>query len=113
MCTVCTSYRNMLREQNKIKNLSLHPKMNARYMRTLQRNAHIRSLRTAICNENHQLKQMRSKLEEIVEGDGIVVNDELSDDLKTVTDDNSMDAESVKDEFKQIFLRLCNGCLTY
>ena len=39
---------------------------------------------------------MKCKFEEIVEYDGIIVDDKLSDDLKRVTDDHSMDAESVR-----------------
>ena len=109
VCTVCTSYRNTLRallcKQKRIGTLSTHPKMNTRFLRTPQRNAHIKSLKAAICNKNRQLKRIKCKLEEIVEDDGIVVDDELEDDLKRVTDDHSMDAESVRDEFKQIFLQ--------
>ena len=107
MCSVCATYRNTLRalvwKQNKIGSLKPHPKMNIRFLRTPQRNAHIRSLRAAIYNKNRQLKRLKAKLQEIVENDGIVVDDELASDLQQVTDDHPMDAQSIKDEFKRIF----------
>ena len=107
MCSACTSYRNTLSalvwNQNKIGSLKPHPKMNVRFLRTPQRNAHIRSLRAAIHKKNRQLKRLKEKLQEIVEDDGIMVDDELANDLQRVTDDHPVDAESIKDEFKWIF----------
>lgn len=106
MCPACTNYRNTLRalvcKQTKTKTLKPHPKMNTRFLRTPQRNAHIKSLRAAIQNKNRQLKRIRHKLEEIVESDGVTVDDELSKDLESVIDDHCMD---VRDEFKLIFLQ--------
>ena len=105
VCLACIKYRNTLRAL--ICKLSKarthpHPKTNVRFLRTPQRNARLRSLRAAIRNKNQQLKRMRSRLEKIMEDDGVVVDDELSKDLESIIDD---DANAVKDEFKSIFFQ--------
>ena len=87
--------------------------MNVRFLQTPQRIARLRSLKVAICNKNQQLKRMRSRLEKIMEDDGVVVDDELSKDLESVIDDH--DADSMKDEFKSIFFqqRVSKFCRRY
>lgn len=104
LCSICAKYRNTLRvlvwKQKKIASLRPHPKTNARFLRTP---AHIRLLRAAIRNKNRQLKRLKCKLQQIVKDDGIVVDDELSNDLQRVVDENFVDAESIRDEFKRLF----------
>ena len=106
ICSACTKYRNTLRAL--VCKLSKarahpHPKMNVRFLQTPQRSARLRSLKAAIRNKNQQLKRMRSRLEKIMEDDGVVVDDELSKGLESVIDDH--DADSMKDEFKSIFFQ--------
>lgn len=106
VCSICTSYRNTLRAlvcKQKVQALKLHPNVNTRFLRTPQRSAHIRSLRTAIRNKNRQLKRLRCKLEKIVEDDSVAIDNDLSQDLQAVIANHSNDAETVQDDFKRIF----------
>ena len=65
-------------------------------------------------NKNKQLQQLRMKLSSAEETDGILVDDELANDLHQVVN-NKSDHESVfkDDEFKRIFWdqQVCNMCL--
>ena len=106
VCPVCANYRSTLRallcRQQKSQSLCPHPNMNTRFFTTPQRRAHLQALRKAICNKNRQLKQLKLKLEKIVENDSDEVDEELSEDLQMIVEDPSK-AASVKDEFKCIF----------
>ena len=76
--------------------------MNTKFFTTPQRRGHLQALRKAIRNKNRQLKQLKLKLEKIVENDSDKVDEELSEDLQMIVEDPS-NAASVKDEFKCIF----------
>ena len=107
MCSVCEKYRNTLRamfygQKKKFVLQSPHPKMNKRFFRTPQRRRHFRSLQKSLCNQNRQLKQLKSRLEKVVEDDSVEVDDAISQDLNLVMDDLDND-EYVKGQFKWIF----------
>ena len=92
--------RNCIQFQVRI--LSSHT--NIRFLRTPQRTARFVAVRKAIMNKNKQLQRLRMKLSSAVETDGILVDDELANDLHQVVN-NKSDHESVfkDDEFKRIF----------
>ena len=76
--------------------------MNKRFLRTPQRRRYFQSLQKSLCNQNQQLKWLKSRLEKVVGNDSIEVDDALSQDLKLVMDDPNND-EYIKGQFKQIF----------
>ena len=84
VCTHCAKFRNTLRalawKHNSVSDvLSLHT--NISFLRTPQRTARFVAVRKAIMNKNKQLQRLRRKLSCAVETDGILVDDELANDL--------------------------------
>ena len=63
-------------------------------------NARLMSLRRAIKMKNRQLKQLRMKLNVILENDGVQVDEHLQKDLEKIADVHSLVEE---DDFKRIF----------
>ena len=115
VCSHCAKFRNTLRALTwKQKTVSGVPSLhtNIRFLRTPQRTAWFTAFRKAIINKNKQLQWLRRKLSSAVETDGIVVDDELANDLHQVVN-NTSDHESVfsDDEFKKIFWdqQVCNN----
>lgn len=117
VCVHCAKFRNTLRaltwKHNSVSGvLSLHT--NIRFLRTPQRTARFVAVRKAIMNKNKQLQRLRRKLSCAVETNGVLVDDELANDLHQVVN-NKSDHESVfnDDEFKKIFWdqQVCNKLL--
>ena len=107
VCSHCAKFRNTLRaltwKQKPVSDVpSLHT--NIRFLRTPQRTARFIAVRKAIVNKNRQLQRLRLKLSNAVETDGILVDDELANDLHEVVN-NKSDLELVfkDDEFRRIF----------
>jgi len=104
MCTPCYGFRNTLRSlAYKSTKLTLRtPSIytNLRFLKTPQKIAHLMSLRRAIKIKNRQLKQLRMKLNVLVEKDGVQVDEQFQKDLVKVADVHSVMEE---DEFKKIF----------
>ena len=103
VCVPCNAFRPTLRTLfSKHNNRSDIPSVytNTRFLRTPQKNARILSLRKAIRIKNRQLKQLRMRLNTIVESSGVVVPDDLRSDLEMVVENHSAVED---DEFKRIF----------
>lgn len=73
---------------------------NIRWLKTPQKTARLISLRKAIKTKNRQLKQLRMKLQVILEKDGVQVDELLQSDLEKIADVHSL-VEG--DDFKRIF----------
>ena len=104
VCTVCIRYRNTLRalisKAPQSPQISVSIYTNIRRLRTPQRPTHIASLRKAIRNKNRQLKRLRAKVQQVLEGDSIPLDDELSGDVQKVISQHKV---IEKDDFRRIF----------
>ena len=103
MCTPCHKFRDTLRSLSyKSSQLVRTPSLytNIRWLKTPQKNARLMSLRRAIKMKNRQLKQLRMKLNVILENDGVQVDEHLQKDLEKIADVHSLVEE---DDFKRIF----------
>ena len=104
ICTPCYKFRDTLRSLS-CKSNQLVPRTpslytNIRWLKTPQKTARLMSLRKAIKMKNRQLKQLRMKLNVIVEKDGVQVDEHLQRDLEKIADVHSL-VEG--DDFKRIF----------
>ena len=103
LCPSCNGFRDILRALfSKHRNSSDIPSIytNTRFLRTPQKTARIISLQKAIRVKNRQLKQLRMRLSNILDDNGVVVADDLRCDLEKVVDSHQV---LEKDEFKRIF----------
>ena len=105
-CMTCSNYRNTLRALvSKLSNgsgtLRSSTRVNTRFMKSLQRQAHLAALRRAIQNKNKQLQRLKNKIEKLINGESCVtVDEELSNDLQMIIDQHKV---IEKDAFKKIF----------
>ena len=103
LCASCNGFRDILRAMfSKHRNRSDIPSMytNTRFLRTPQKSARIISLQKAVRFKNRKLKQLRMRLNNILDNNGVVVADDLSCDIVKVVDSHQVLEE---DEFKRIF----------
>ena len=103
LCAPCDGFRNTLRSLfSKLRNRSAVPSVytNTRFLRTPQKSDRIKSLQRALRIKTRQLKQLRRRLDSILEHDGVAVADDLRCDLEKVVDNHQVLEE---DEFKRIF----------
>jgi len=87
---------------SKLRKRSIIPSVytNTRFLKTPQKSARIKSLQKAICIKTTQLKELRTRLDSILENNGVVVADDLKADLEKVVDNHKVLEE---DEFKRVF----------
>ncbi|XP_065915629.1 uncharacterized protein [Dysidea avara] len=103
LCAPCYGFCNTLRALfSKLRNRSVVPSVytNTRFLRTPQKSARIKSLQKALHIKTRQLKQLRMRLDSILESNGVVVADDLRCDLEKVVDSHQVLEE---DEFKRVF----------
>ena len=103
ICSFCEKYRNTLRALvSKLCHssyTSVH--VNTRFLRTPQKKAHLIALKKAIKQRNQKLKQLRAKLDKVMNQSACVpVDDGLSADIKQVIKQQPL---MEKDDFKRIF----------
>ena len=103
ICSFCEEYRNTLRALiSKLRHssyTSVH--VNTRFLRTPQGKAHLIALKKTIKQRNLQLKQLRAKLDKVVNQSACIpVDDGLSADMKQVIKQQPLIKE---DDFKRIF----------
>ena len=111
LCAPCYGFCNTLRALfSKLRNRSVVPSVytNTRFLRTPQKSARIKSLQKALHIKTRQLKQLRMRLDSILESNGVVVADDLRCDLEKVVDSHQVLEE---DEFKRVFWEQQVGCV--
>jgi len=103
LCGPCYGFRDTLRSLfSKLRKKSVIPSVytNTRFLRTPQKSARIKSLQKAVRIKTRQLKQLRMRLDNLLDSNGVVVTDDLTHDIEKVVDKHHVLEE---DEFKRVF----------
>lgn len=105
ICASCNDFRDVLRalfSKHRNRSWSNMPSIytNTRFLRTPQKSVRTISLRKAIHIKNRQLKQLKIRLNNILDNDGVVVTDDLRCDIEKVVESHHVLEE---DEFKRVF----------
>lgn len=105
-CKCCSRYRSSLRSMhsNYMKERSVNPAVNLRYMQTPQKVMRIRALKNALRNKQRRLQRVKAKLQVITRQSGIQIDNDLQKDLRGIIDGSQDDIERLaSDDFKRVF----------
>jgi len=111
ICALCYGFRDTLRSLfSKLRKRSIVPSVytNTRFLKTPQKSARIKSLQKAIRIKTRQLKQLRMRINSILETNGVAVADDLRGDLEKVVENHKVMEE---DEFKRVFWEQQVSCV--